>query len=135
MNMRHAQADPHLPDHECVSELYPVFPIPMHQNWGARGACIDKKMGKMGLGFSHFSANFFHFFSYFLGEAETIFFQFFPISGQRPEMGLYQANRIFGFSWARHWTLQKKPFARIDTEYMTGQRFHGTMDMIPACPW
>ena len=36
-----AQADPHLPDHEYASELYSVFPIPMHQNWGIRGACID----------------------------------------------------------------------------------------------
>ena len=26
---------------EHVSKLYSVFPIPMLQNWGTRGACID----------------------------------------------------------------------------------------------
>ena len=26
---------------EHVSELHSVFPIPMHQNWGKKGACID----------------------------------------------------------------------------------------------
>ena len=39
--VQQVQADPHLPNSQHVSMLHSVFPIPMHQNRGLEGACID----------------------------------------------------------------------------------------------